>query len=105
MENKNYRSIVIDDTAYETVITSKYLNRKKFKPVNPDELRAFIPGTVVKLFISEGQKVAKDAVLLILEAMKMHNKVRCANDCRIKRIYIKEGDMVAKGQLLIEFEH
>jgi pyruvate carboxylase len=85
-------------------LTNKYVNRKKFVPDNPLELRAFIPGTIVKLYVNEGDKVLRDSELLILEAMKMHNHVRTFHDYRIKKIHIKEGDMVAKGQLLLEYE-
>lgn len=104
MDTKIFKNLVIDDTSYETLLTKKYLNRKKFVPDNPLELRAFIPGTIVKLHVREGEKINRDSELLILEAMKMHNHVRSHHDQKIKKIHIKEGDMVAKGQLLIEYE-
>ncbi len=40
---------------------------------------------------------------MILEAMKMENKLLSPMDGMIKKIHVSKGDQVAKFQLLVEF--
>jgi len=102
MENKN-DSLLINDTLYETNLTYKFINRKKYVPHDPEKLLAFIPGTITEIFISEGDVVHRGQNLLILEAMKMKNDVKSPVEGKIKKIYINKGDNVMKNQLILEF--
>lgn len=68
-----------------------------------NNLKAGMPGKIVKIFVKEGQEVKADDPLLIMEAMKMENEMRAANDCIIDRIFIKEGDNVETSAALISF--
>lgn len=67
-------------------------------------IKAPMPGLVLKIPIEAGQEVSKGDTLLILEAMKMENVVKAPNDGKIKQIKIGAGDAVTKGQVLVEFE-
>ncbi len=67
------------------------------------ELKAPMPGLVLKLFVSEGSEVKKGDNLFILEAMKMENIIKSPADVTIKTIKIKPGDKVEKGQVLLIF--
>jgi biotin carboxyl carrier protein len=67
-----------------------------------NEIKAPMPGLVLKVFATDGDKVKKGDNLLILEAMKMENIIKCPADVTIKRIRVKSGDKVEKGQILIE---
>jgi acetyl/propionyl-CoA carboxylase alpha subunit len=71
------------------------------KKVN--NLKAPMPGLIAKIVVQEGQEVKKGEPLLILEAMKMENVFKAADDVIIKSIKIKEREAVEKNQLLIEF--
>jgi len=101
-DSKELTKIVIDDTSYETKLTSKFRRRKPYIALDPKKVYAFIPGIITKINVYEGQKVSRDQSLVILEAMKMLNDVICPTDGRIKTIHIKPSQMVVKGQLLIE---
>lgn len=68
-----------------------------------NNLKAGMPGKIVKVFVKEGQEVKADEPLLIMEAMKMENEMRAANDCVIDHIYVKEGDNVETSAALISF--
>jgi len=94
----------INDSRYQTRISAKFKNRVKYKPADPRLILSFIPGTVVDIFVSQGQSVKKGELLLILDAMKMQNKLNCPLDGRIISILAKKGDRVSKGALLIELE-
>ena len=102
-ETKN-RTLVIDDTSYETKYTDKFLHRTKYTPANPKHLLAYIPGVIQEIHITAGQKVKWGEKLMVLEAMKMRNDVTAALDGTIKAIHVNRNDKVMKNQLLIEFE-
>jgi biotin carboxyl carrier protein len=67
------------------------------------ELRAPMPGMVLKTFVGPGAAVKNGDNLFILEAMKMENIIKATADGNIKLIKIKAGDKVEKGEILIEF--
>jgi biotin carboxyl carrier protein len=100
----SHDTLTVEDVGYKTQLTQKYINRKKYIAPDPNKIIAFIPGTILKVFVKTGQKVSKDDDLLILEAMKMNNKIVAEQDGVIKKIHIKAGDMVARDQLLIEIK-
>lgn len=63
-----------------------------------------MPGRVVRVLVSEGETVAADAAVIIVEAMKMENEVRVAKAAKVVRIAVAAGDTVDSAQLLIELE-
>jgi len=63
-----------------------------------------MPGLVVKIKATVGQKVAKGDTLVILEAMKMENEIKCSHDGVVKAIHVKEGESLEEGRLLMELE-
>jgi biotin carboxyl carrier protein len=67
------------------------------------EIKAPMPGMVLKVFVVEGQEVKKGDNLFVLEAMKMENIIKSPADVVIKNIKIKAGEKVEKGQILILF--
>ena len=67
------------------------------------ELKAPMPGLVLKVLVQSGDTVAKDTPLIILEAMKMENVIKAAGDGVIKEIKVIEGQAVEKSAIMIEF--
>lgn len=67
------------------------------------EIKAPMPGLVLKLFVSEGSEVKKGDNLFILEAMKMENIIKAPADVVVKKVKMKPGDKVEKGQVLLQF--
>jgi len=67
------------------------------------EVKAPMPGLVLKVFVKVGEAVAKGDNLFVLEAMKMENIIKSPADVTVKTIKIKPGDKVEKGQVLIGF--
>lgn len=63
-----------------------------------------MPGKVVKIPVKAGDKVGKGQTLIILEAMKMENEIKCAADGMVKAILVKEGEALEQGVLMMEIE-
>lgn len=105
IENKEgncYKLLHVDGEKYRTYYNRKFLLRKPYSPVDEKKITAFIPGTIQKLYVSEGKKVKKGEKLLVLEAMKMRNDLITNVDGVVKKIHVKVGDIVMKNQLLVE---
>jgi biotin carboxyl carrier protein len=104
-ENKpNYQTFVVNSAKYKTLLTQKFENRKSWVRPDPKEIFSYIPGTIVEIKIKPGQKVKKGDVILILEAMKMQNKVEMPFAGTIKKVNIEEGQKIPKNYLMIEIE-
>ncbi|MCX7736236.1 MAG: acetyl-CoA carboxylase biotin carboxyl carrier protein subunit [Candidatus Kapabacteria bacterium] len=100
----NLNEFIIDDTVYKTRINKKYSLKKQYKPKDNSIISAFIPGTIRKIYVSEGQKVNRGDKLLVLEAMKMKNDIVSPINAKVKSINVKVDEVVTKNQLLIELE-
>ena len=67
------------------------------------EVKAPMPGLVLKIMVAEGDEVKKGDNLFVLEAMKMENIIKSPADVVVKTVKIKPGDKVEKGQVLLQF--
>jgi biotin carboxyl carrier protein len=67
----------------------------------PKEIRAFMPGKVVKLLVQVGDVVESGDGLIIVEAMKMQNEMKSPKHGRIRVIHVVEGDTVSAGTALL----
>ena len=63
-----------------------------------------MPGKVVKILAKVGDKVTKGQTLIILEAMKMENEIKCGASGVVKAIHVKAGDALDNGVLMMEVE-
>lgn len=68
------------------------------------EIKAPMPGLVLEINVQEGQEVKEGDKILILVAMKMENSILIHADATIKKIVVKAGQAVEKGQTLVELE-
>ncbi len=65
-------------------------------------INAPIPGLVVKILVEEGQTVALNAPLIILEAMKMENEIRAPREGVVKNIVVEVGQSVeGNSQMMV----
>ncbi len=97
------KSIVIDNVRYRTTFTKKFAERKSYEAPDPRIIKAFIPGTIRKVQVKRGNKVAENDELLVLEAMKMRNIILAPIDGVIKEVLVKVGQSVTKSDVLIVF--
>lgn len=64
-------------------------------------LNAIMPGVVVEILATKGQRVAKGDPLLILSAMKMQNEIGAPADGQVREIHVTAGQAVSAGARLI----
>ena len=102
--NDSLGSLNIGDRIYTTRISKKFAGRKPYEPADPSIILSFIPGTVDDILIKAGQNVEKGQILMILDAMKMKNKLKAKIDGKVKSISVKKGDRVSKGSVLLLME-
>lgn len=69
------------------------------------EIIAPMPGKVLSVLVEEGQRIATGDGLLILEAMKMENRIVSEAPAIVRRVHVSDGQMVDGGALLIELEY
>ena len=100
-KEKKVESLNIDSTVYQTNLSKKYREREGYQPVDVSKVKCFIPGTIVEICVNVGDEVEEGQNLIILEAMKMKNRIKSPASGKIRRIEIEEGQKVAKGDLLI----
>ena len=65
------------------------------------QVKSPLPGSVVKVLVSEGQAVKKGDTLLTLESMKMENAIMAEADGTVKQIAVTPGQNVMQDDLLI----
>jgi acetyl/propionyl-CoA carboxylase alpha subunit len=63
-----------------------------------------MPGTVLRVFVAEGDNVEPRQPLLVLEAMKMETPLTSPYDAVVRAVHVAEGDRVEGGALLVELE-
>lgn len=86
---------------YDELLHTLGLDNLASKKVN--EIKAPMPGMVLKVLVKEGDDVKKGDALLVLEAMKMENILKSPTEGTIKKIAALTGTAVEKNQLLIQF--
>ncbi|HTD98382.1 MAG TPA: acetyl-CoA carboxylase biotin carboxyl carrier protein subunit [Mucilaginibacter sp.] len=101
--------IKVNGTIYTIAAKDQYdilldqLGLSSLNSAKVSEIKAPMPGLVLKLFVTEGSEVKKGDNLFILEAMKMENIIKSPADVIVKTVKIKPGDKVEKGQVLLIF--
>jgi biotin carboxyl carrier protein len=68
-----------------------------------NEIKAPMPGLILKVLVGAGDTVAKGDNLLVVEAMKMENIIKAPGDGVVSAILTQAGDKVEKNQVLIKF--
>ncbi len=105
-ENKNVQ-LKVNGNLYQCNIKDQFddllkqlgLDNLSAKKIN--EVKAPMPGLVLKVLLNEGESFQKGDNLIVLEAMKMENILKAPSDGTIKQIKVKPGDKVEKNEVLI----
>lgn len=76
---------------------------KAAAPVAADgvKVKSPLPGSVIKVVVTEGQAIKKGDTLLVLESMKMENPIMAEQDGTVKQIVVAAGQNVMQDDLLL----
>ena len=66
-----------------------------------DAVNAPMPGTILKVNVSQGQAVKEGDVLCVLEAMKMENEIMAPKAGTITQVVVAKGSSVNTGDALV----
>lgn len=99
-----FEKLNVDEAVYITRLNKMHSLRKPYEPVNPSMLKSFMPGNIPEVFVKKGDEVKEGDTLLILEAMKMKNRILAPFDGKVKSLNVKVGDTVPKNHVLIELK-
>lgn len=99
--NGNRREIRIKDKI-SAVKAEAFEETVMANPENKKEIGASIPGNVIKVLVSEGDKIKKGQSLMVIEAMKMETNVVASVDGVVASILVEEGKQVQARELLIK---
>jgi biotin carboxyl carrier protein len=67
-------------------------------------LAAPMPGVVLAVRVKAGDKVKRGEEMVLLESMKMELNILAAADGVVKKVFVSQGQNVAHGTVLVEFE-
>ena len=101
-------AVVGREGAYQLSVIDPRTYRTSFETGDAGEgqrqLRADMPGKVIRLLVRDGDTVASGQALLVLEAMKMQNEIRSPKAGVVSGIAVESGRVVSSGDLLITIE-
>lgn len=72
--------------------------------VGLQRLTADMPGKVVRVLVKNGESVAYEQGLLVLEAMKMQNEIRAPKSGIVREVGVTPGMTVKSGEFLLSLE-
>jgi biotin carboxyl carrier protein len=101
--------VKVNGHAYPLSVADKFdellhsMGMDKIGTAKINDLKAPMPGLVLNIIAEEGSTIKKGDPVLVLEAMKMENILKAAADVTVKKILVKKGVAVEKGQVLVQF--
>jgi len=118
VENKSYRIWVapkengayvvnVNGMEYEVQVEDersqllKRFGRREERVKGEKEIKAPMPGLVVKVEVQEGQEVRRGDGLVIVEAMKMENEIRAPVAGVVRKVGVREGEAIEKDAVLV----
>ena len=93
--------VTVNGKTYDIAVKSGIEAKASASSGEGEEIKAGLPGNVLRIEVSEGQEVAEGDVLLVVEAMKMETEVKSPKAGTIKSILVSQGDKVVTCQAMI----
>ena len=101
-EGQDKKFVFLDGNVFD--VKRVELTGRKTTQKKEEDLNSPISGTVVQIPVKPSQKVKKDDVIMVIEAMKMEYLIRAPYDGTVKKIHFKEKEQIEIGQLTAELE-
>lgn len=91
----------VNGKAYDIDVQAGIESKSAASASEGEEIKAGLPGNVLRIEVSEGDSVAEGDVLLVMEAMKMETEVKAPKAGTVTAILVSQGDKVVTGQGLV----
>ncbi|MBX3102336.1 MAG: pyruvate carboxylase [Bacteroidetes bacterium] len=103
------RQVYFDMNGQTRAIEARDYSIKDIKPQNAKASGAHqigvpLQGKLAKVHVKAGDKVAKNAQLFTIEAMKMETHVSAQEDMVIREVALAEGELVQAGDLVVSWQ-
>lgn len=104
-ETKGECCVIVGGRAYRTAVEvprAASVETEDVRPaaIGPCEITAPLPGLLVEVRVSEGQRVEAGAVVAVMESMKMHLELRAPRSGVIRSLCTTPGREVQQGEVL-----
>jgi len=110
-ENSDFFNVLIDGYHYGITVRTvlqekafKLLESSSGKQRHHTDVKAPMPGLILKIRKNVGDKVEQGESVIILEAMKMENDLKAPASGQIEKMFVTEGSAVEKGSALFSIE-
>ena len=98
----NGDKVTVNGKTYDTSITDGITEAPKAAASGEgEEIKAGLPGNVLRIEVSAGDTVEEGDVLLVMEAMKMETEVKAPKAGTVNDVLVAQGDKVVTGQALV----
>lgn len=74
------------------------------EPVEGEKIECPMPGSIIKILVTEGSSLKKGDVIMILEAMKMENEITATSSGVVSQILVTKGQVVDTNDKLVLIE-
>ena len=91
----------VNGKAYDINVKAGIEQKASSGSAEGEEVKAALPGNVLRLEVEEGDEVAEGDVLLVVEAMKMETEVKSPKAGTVQTIEVAQGDKIITGQTLV----
>ena len=91
----------VNGKSYDVQVKEGVEETKSTQSGEGQEVKAALPGNVIRIEVSEGDEIAEGDVLLVVEAMKMETEIKSPASGKILSIEVSAGDQVKTGQTLV----
>lgn len=78
---------------------------RRMRATGPGHVTAAMPGNVVEVLVTEGQRVNAGDPVLVIEAMKMETEIKAAVSGVVVGVFVKKGDRITPAETLLDIKH
>ena len=71
----------------------------------PRAIKAAMPGRIVRVLVTTGDRVTARQPVVIVEAMKMENQIRSSAPGEVTDVKVREGEAIDTGSVLLVIEY